>query len=190
MKNLYIYFIRSGGGCFKNVVSVSLFIISGCQFLYGQNNVVTEHQVKAVFLYNFTQFIAWPPASFKSPDEPFIIGIIGNDPFGSFLDETVAEEKIGTHPIGVQRYNDPKNIGHCHILYINSNDKESIKTILSAVSEKSILTIGDHPDFCQWGGIVRFFTDQNKIRLQINVEQSRAVGLNISSKLLSVAKTD
>jgi uncharacterized protein DUF4154 len=166
------------------------FLIFAGYFLYGQNKTATEYQVKAVFLYNFTQFIEWPQSAFDNPDDPFIIGIIGDDPFGSYLDETVAGEKFGTHPIEVQRYNDVKDVNYCHILYINTGDAESAKKILTMVSDKSILTVSDDPGFYKWGGIVRFFTENNKIRLQINVELSRAAELNISSKLLSVAKTN
>ncbi|HKR05754.1 MAG TPA: YfiR family protein [Bacteroidia bacterium] len=158
--------------------------------LCGQNKTAPEYQVKAVFLYNFTQFIEWPPSSFKEPDDPFIIGIIGDDPFGSYLDETVAGERFGTHPIKIQRYNDVKNISNCQILYISSDDVETTKKILSAVSGKGVLTVSDVPNFYKWGGTVRFFTENNKIRLQINVDLSKAEELDISSKLLNVAKTN
>ena len=173
---------------FRN--TCGLLLIFASHILFGQNRTAPEYQVKAVFLYNFTQFIEWPQTAFKSSDDPFIIGIIGEDPFGSYLDETVAGEKIGTHPIQVQRYTNVKEALNCHILYINTEDAETAREILSLTSEKSILTVGDSPGFYNWGGIVKFFTENNKIRLQINVELSRAADLNISSKLLSVAKTN
>ena len=44
--------------------------------------------------------------------------------------------------------------------------------------------------FNRYGGIIRFFTEDKRIRLQINVEKSKDAQLNISSKLLSVAKTN
>jgi len=155
----------------------------------GQSKTAAEYQIKAVFLYNFTQFIDWPATAYNSADDPFVIGIIGNNPFDHYLEEVVAEEKIGNHPIEVRYYRSIREIGNCHILYINSDDQGYVEKVLSSVAEKNILTVSDAPNFNRWGGIVRFFTEENKIRLQINVEQSKAARLNISSKLLSVAKT-
>ena len=150
----------------------------------------SEYQVKAVFLYNFTQFIDWPASAFETPDEPFVIGVIGEDPFGQYLDEAVSGEKIGSHPIQVKRFTSIKNVANCHILYINSSNQEWVGDILSIVAQKNILTVSDAPLFNKWGGIIRFYTEDNKIRLQINIAGSKAAQLNISSKLLSVAKTN
>ena len=48
-----------------------------------------EYQLKAVFLFNFAQFVEWPASAFPKPDTPLGICILGEDPFGSYLDETV-----------------------------------------------------------------------------------------------------
>ena len=149
-----------------------------------------EYQVKAVFLYNFTQFIDWPVTAFENPEEPFVIGILGDDPFGNFLDLTVKGEHIGTHPIKVKRCKDLRSAMNCHMLYINSTDREWLRTILNAVSEKNILTVSDDPYFNSLGGMIRFYTEENKIKLQINLPRSKEAQLTISSKLLSLAKID
>jgi hypothetical protein len=147
-----------------------------------------EYQLKAVFLYNFTHFIDWPPAAFESPDEPFVIGIIGNDPFGTYLEATVSGEKISNHPIAIKRYQDPKQIEHCQVLFISSGDAEVIKTILAATNNRNILTVSDADNFARMGGIIGFFTEKNKIRMQINSNAAKNAQLIISSKLLSVAQ--
>jgi hypothetical protein len=177
-------------GFLKKTWCILFCFITVSQPLQAQNKAIQEYKVKAVFLYNFTQFIDWPSSAFNSPEEPFVIGIIGEDPFGPYLEEAVAGEKIGLHPIVVRHYTNLKDVGNCHILYINSKDEDWVEKILSSVSQKNILTVSDAPNFNRLGGILRFFTEDNKIRLQINVERSKAVQLNISSKLLSVAKTN
>lgn len=158
--------------------------------LHGQNKTAGEYQVKAVFLYNFTQFVEWPESIFHSPEEPFVIGIAGENPFGSFLYETVAGEKCGTHPILIKYFNKTEDIGNCHMLYIHSEDLQEIKKILASVPPKNILTVNDIVGFAREGGMIQFYLEDNKLRLRINVERSKAAGLKISSKLLSVAKTD
>ena len=52
-----------------------------------------EYDVKAAFLYNFTKFVDWPPASFPDPNS-LKICVLGDDPFGGSL-ETVAGEQVG-----------------------------------------------------------------------------------------------
>ncbi|HSU52293.1 MAG TPA: YfiR family protein [Segetibacter sp.] len=146
-----------------------------------------EYNIKAVFLYNFTQFVDWPPSAFSNAESPFIIGILGEDPFHAALDEAVVGEKVKDHPIIVQRYHDVKDITTCHILFINLKEESKMKETLSILSGKNILTVSDMPDFAAIGGIVRFASEKNKIRLQINLPASKHADLTISSKLLQVA---
>lgn len=146
---------------------------------------VREYLVKAVFLYNFSQFVEWPPSAFNGNNAPFIIGILGPDPFGSFLDETVAGEKMNGHPMVVQRYADLKEVKACHILFINLPNQADV---LAALNNRSMLTVSDKDNFARIGGMIRFFTEKNKIRLQINPSAARAANLIISSKLLRVAE--
>src|ERR1700759_1114839 len=54
----------------------------------------TESQVEAGVVYNFSRFVEWPPQAFQSPGEPFVIGILGNDPFDGRLDEAVHGEQV------------------------------------------------------------------------------------------------
>jgi hypothetical protein len=154
----------------------------------GQDFTSSEYQVKAVFLFNFTHFIDWPDFAFESPYSTFNIGIIGPDPFGPYLDAAVEGERIGTHVIKVNRYTKLSDIKNCHILYIASQDPDEVRSILEAVKGKNILTVSDTPNFIRWGGMIRFYTEQSRIRLQINNTLARSAELKISSKLLRVAQ--
>jgi len=149
--------------------------------------VSNEYRVKAVFLYNFTQFVEWPATSFSSANAPFVIGILGDDPFGASIDETVANEKIGGHQLVVQRFRDVKDVKNCQILFINYADAERVKENLLLFTNHNTLTVGEAPNFVKTGGMIRFFTEKNKIRLQINPEAAKAAELTISSKLLRVS---
>lgn len=145
-----------------------------------------EYRIKAVFLFNFTQFVDWSPAAFASPASPFVIGILGNDPFGAAIDETVQNEKVNGHPIIVQRFHDTKELRPCHILFINHDDADQMRDDISAVG-RNTLTVSDAGGFLRAGGMIRFFTQNNKIRLQINPDAAKAADLFISSKLLRVS---
>lgn len=150
----------------------------------AQPAIPREYQIKAVFLFNFVQFVDWPPQVFSQPESPLIIGILGSDPFQSYLDEIVRGEKLNSHPLVVRRYRRPEDIGPCQVLFISRSEASRLGRILTRLKGRSILTVGDMPDFAQRGGMIRFVTVNNKIRLQINVDAAKAADLNISSKLL------
>ncbi|HVU17864.1 MAG TPA: YfiR family protein [Candidatus Didemnitutus sp.] len=146
-----------------------------------------EYQVKAVFLFNFTHFVEWPPAAFKSPDAPLVIGIFGEDPFGRTLDDVVRGEKAGLHPLVVRRIHDPAEAADCHVLFVFRSAMSNFAAVLAAVRDHAVLTVGDGDDFARRGGMIRFVTASNKIRLRINLDAVRSAGLTVSSKLLRPA---
>ncbi len=65
-----------------------------------QTAAPTEQQLKAVFVFNFSHFVAWPQNSFATPSEPFAIGVLGGDAFAAELEEAVRDERVDTHPAG------------------------------------------------------------------------------------------
>lgn len=146
-----------------------------------------EYQIKAVFLFQFAQFAEWPPPAFAAANAPFVIGIIGEDPFGAYLDEVVKDEKIGARPIVIRRFRDVAETERCHILFVSRSESARLEKIISHVDRHSVLTIGDADAFTRAGGIVRFVMEGGKVRLRINVDAAKASGLTISSKILRPA---
>lgn len=165
---------------------VIIFMFCMCRFAYAQTSA--EYQVKAVFLFNFTRFVDWPGTAFESSNSPFVIGILGNDPFGNYIDETVKDEKMGERSIIVRRYKTIKDVDNCQILFISAAEAEQSKSALQELKEKHILTVSDASNFASTGGIIGFIIENNKTRMQINIDAARAASLVISSKLLGVAK--
>jgi YfiR/HmsC-like len=158
--------------------------------LQAQNTIPLEYQLKAAFLFNFTRFINWPSQAFNSPDDPFVIGIAGNDPFGSYLDAIVEGEQVAGHHIVVVRYHDVKDIPACQILFIDIKEPAKVKEILAMADRRNTLTVSDADNFTNWGGDVQFFKEENKIKIEINIAAAKAAQLEISSKLLRVAKVN
>lgn len=147
-----------------------------------------EYQVKAVFLFNFTQFIEWPTNTFPGAKAPLTIGVLGTDPFGNFLDETVRGENANGHPIVVKRFQGAKDIKNCQILFVSQSEARKVKSILATVKKEKILTASDIEGFAQSGGTVRFVTEQHKIHFRINLEAVNDAGLMVSSQLLRLAE--
>lgn len=172
----------------------TLFALLGCALLAsGPGHAAGgespgEYQVKAVFLYNFAQFVEWPPEAFADANAPLVIGVLGKDPFGPDLDATLRNETAGNRPFVVRRYTDVAEIDVCHILFISSSEADHFGEILKALDGRSILTVGDTEGFARRGGMIRFVTERNRIRLRISLGSVTSSKLTISSKLLRLAE--
>jgi hypothetical protein len=144
-----------------------------------------EYQIKGVLLFHFLQFVTWPEVAAPGPGEPYVIGVLGRDPFGSALDAVVRQEKIGGHPIIVE----PAEIGNCHVLFIDGSLQSEWSQLAATVSRRGILTVADFDGFAQRGGMIQFYQNsEGKTRLRVNLARARECGLQISARLLRVAE--
>jgi hypothetical protein len=150
-----------------------------------QGQITPAHQVKAAFIYNFTQFVQWPSHAYEGSRSPFVIGILGENPFGSYLEELVKDEKVNGRSIEIRKFKNAADVERCHILFINKGDAAAIARSFRG---RGTLTVSDEDNFAKDGGMIRFFTANNKIRLQINPAAARAANIDISAKLLRLAE--
>lgn len=173
---------------FRIWLVVSALLFSGANGFPAQTGISKEYQVKAIFLFNFAQFIEWPTNSFSDAQVPLTIGVLGDDPFDGFLDEAVRGEKVDGHPLVIQRYQRAEDVKACQILFISGSERSHMEQILAGLNGKHILTVGDMEGFVKNGGVIRFVTEENKIHFRINVEAAKSANLTISSKMLRLAE--
>ena len=147
-----------------------------------------EYQVKAVFLFNFTQFVEWPETVFPNAASPIVIGVLGEDPFCGFLDDVVRDEQVRSRTLVIRYCRTAAEAASCHLLFIARSEYPRLEEIFAALRGRPILTVGDGDAFAQRGGIVRLLTDNKKIRFRVNVDAAHTAGLVISSKLLRAAE--
>src|SRR5207253_9647586 len=104
---------------------LALLLIAGG--LLGAAAPVSEYQLKAVFLFNFAQFVEWPPAALPLENAPFVIGVLGKDPFGAELDEVVRGETVNRHPLAVVRYRTVAAVRDCQVLVIAASELRQLE---------------------------------------------------------------
>jgi hypothetical protein len=160
-----------------------LFIIARCWAA-----APSEYQVKAVFLFNFAQFVEWPAGAFPDRQAPFVIGILGQDPFGPELDAVVRGEKVDNRSLVIERYRNIGELHNCNILFIGRTRVGELPRILATLKGRSILTVMDADEADPGGVMIRLVTRSNRIRLRIDVGAAKAGNLVISSKLLRPAE--
>jgi hypothetical protein len=154
----------------------------------GQSAVSKEYQVKAAFLFNFVQFVEWPPVAFTKPETPICIGVLGDDPFGTALDDTVHGETVQSRKLVVQRSRRVEDLKECQLIFISKSETERVHGILGDLDPFPVLTVSEAQGFAQHGGIINLYLAGNKVRFEINLAGARRKGLKISSELLSLGK--
>ncbi len=149
----------------------------------------SEYNVKALFLERFTRFIEWPEESAVNDiSQPFILGIIGENPFGTILEQIYSQKKIKDKKVEIRYISDKNEIPGCHLLFISKSEKKALSKILSFTREKQILTVSDTKKFAAQGVLINLYIVENKIRFEINELEARDSGLFISYRLLNLAK--
>jgi len=154
----------------------------------GGGPTPTEYEVKAAYLYNFAKFIDWPAEKLAEGSSPLVIGILGEDPFGNTLDATVKDKAIRNHALKIRRLDAGEDPRGCHILFVGKPQNSELDAIAEKVKDSAVLIVGETNDFLDHGGMIRFFLESDTVRFEINPAPALRARLQISSKLLSVAK--
>jgi hypothetical protein len=148
----------------------------------------TDQQVKAVFVYRFSQFVSWPAAAYSSGTEPFVIGVLGSDSFAELLEDVVRGEQVDKHPILVRSFRTAETVDPVHILFVDRSESARLEQVVALVKNRSILTVSDLDDATQRGVMIQFTNANNRIGLRINADSARSARLVMSSNLLRLAE--
>lgn len=156
------------------------------QFVCAQ---YAEYEVKAVYLEKFTRFIDWPENSALSDTaQPFVLGVLGENPFDHILDEVYKNNKIKNRKVEVKYFSDPALITECNLLYISASEKDNLLSILSRINEKPILTVSDSKGFSKKGVHINLYGTKNRFYYEINESSLVKSGFSVWAQLLSSAK--
>lgn len=179
-------FLRTGKR--QIAATLALLLLLPLRVVSGDPGADQEYALKAVFLYNFCRFIDWPPRAFGSPDEPMVIAVLGENPFGRMIEDTVKGEALRGRRLRVEYHRRISDLDRCHVLFVSASETSRADEIIAAVAGRSVVTVGETDSFLDRGGMIALTADQNRVRLRINPAALRAENLAASSKLLRVAE--
>jgi hypothetical protein len=115
------------------------------------------------------------------------ICILGEDPFGSFLDDAVRGKTVGDRPLAVHRLTDLPAGRDCKILFIAISERSRTSALLASMATSGLLTVGDTAEFTAQGGVIGLRRDGERIRMSVNLAAAEKANLRISSRVLSLA---
>jgi hypothetical protein len=156
-----------------------------------------EYSIKAGYILLFTRYVEWPPSAFATPDAPIVICVLGDDPFGSVLDETMAGQQSQQRPLSVRRVTDADAAEDCHVAFIGIQDEQPLASKqtgqwLDTLATRPVLTITETPAALPLGAMLCFVTEgedgQARIRFEASLPPMHRAGLSASSQMLVAAR--
>lgn len=167
----------------RNILRIALLALLVAVLSAGR--MQSEYEVKAAYVYRFTQFVEYPAREGK----PFVVGILGRDPFGQSIDQAFKDKKIyGRNPV-VRRISSVAEAKECDLVFIGASAAGKLPELLGEIRALPILTVADSPGLMAKGVMINLFMEDNKVRFEVNTISAKAAGLTISSRLLALAKT-
>ena len=159
-----------------------------CASLSAQSDGLTADQIKAGFLFNFTKFVEWPEDAFSNSSAPIVIAVVGVNPFGDTLGATAAGKTVGGRAVVVKQFKSDQDLRACNILFISSSEKKQSAHILESLKGSRVLTVSEIGGFARSGGAIAFLVEENKVKLEINLDAASESQLKVSAKLIGVAR--
>lgn len=173
-----------------SIVLLSLWALLSPAYAYATDAAQKEKEfhVKALFLYNFANFVEWPEDAFTTPDSKLTMCLYGSVPFGGFLD-TVDGTRIKARRLKIIRTSDAEEIKPgCHILFVGTDQLDLIHSLFQNLNHLYVLSIGNVEGFTDQGGIVNILRTRDNQKFEINLAKAIENGLLIDSDLLNLAR--
>ena len=146
----------------------------------------TEWEVKAAFLPRFARYVTWPPAAMPKGDAPFVLCVLGTDPFGAVLDQAAHSQTVDGRRIVVRRIDSAAAADGCQIAFVGSSRSQAAGQLLAALGRRPVLVVTDAGNG-RSRGIIHFSILDGRVRFFIDQSEAAQRGLTISSRLLALA---
>src|SRR2546428_13716267 len=165
-------------------------VCSGGLIARAESPAPTMHQVEAAFLFNFAKFVTWPDDAFDRSGSSLIIGVLGEDPFGAVLEETVRDKAIMGKKLAVKRFVRIQDAVKSHILFLSSSEESQLLPMLKVLEKTTVLTVSDMEEFAERGGRVPFTVEEQNVRFNVNAGAVERAELKMSAQLLKLPGID
>lgn len=168
---------------FKRFCHINLILFCWVISMSAQSDN-QEYNLKAAFIYNFTQFIEW---STPATGNEFCIGVIGSSPISAALEDIAKTKTVNGKKIIIRHFYTPEEISFCNILFIPQNNTISLDEIVEKTKSKNILTISEQEGYARRGIAINFIVMNAKLKFEANTKAINSEGLKASSQLLKLA---
>ncbi len=150
--------------------------------------VQRESAVKAAYLYRFAGFVEWPPAPQRRPDEPLVIGVLGDDVVAADLEQVVAGRTVEARPVVARRLREGEPVAGVHVLLLGVMREPRLREVITAVPGP-VLVVTQQEGGLRAGGVLNFSSEGGRVRFSASLASAVLRNLKLSARLLAVAQT-
>ena len=148
---------------------------------------LTEYQIKAGFFFNFTRFVDWPESAFVTASSPILVCVLGETPLTDLVTDVALGKVVNGRAVSIRRVKASDDLRRCNLLFISAEEERHTAEILASVKKTNTLTVGETPGFAEAGGMINFSIQENRVKLELNLEATTRAGLKVNSKLIAVS---
>ena len=170
----------------RTVVATAALAFGLCCWCRGDEPALAR--VEAAFIYNFTQFVEWPADAFHGKDAPFVVAVVGEDPFAGALEHAMAGKLANGRPVVVRHFASAEVIEGCQILFVPAAQDGAATEILAKAANRPVLTVGQTDAFMRGGGAIRLLVEDGRMKFQIDPDVVDGAKLKASAKLMKLAR--
>lgn len=145
--------------------------------------------LEAAFLFSFIKFVEWPPDAFQTVNAPLTFGVLGDDFVGYSLNGLVRGKAINGRPLQVYHLRNGDDLTRVHMLFVRESDGSRAADVMKRLNGSTVLTVSNLKGFCELGGMIRLFVEDNRVRFEVNLDAAEQARLKVSSRVLALAKT-
>jgi hypothetical protein len=146
--------------------------------------------VEAAFIYQFTNYVQWPsrkPSSVGGT-QPFVISIVGNSSVIAELQHVAATKTVKGRKIEIQMNPDAEGLKRSEIIVFTLDKVSALEDLANKTQGTGILIVSQGEGFAKHGAAINFFSENGRVRFEINRAAAEKRGLQISSQLLKLAR--
>jgi hypothetical protein len=104
------------------------------------------------------------------------------------LEDIIDRREVEGHELQVQVLKADGPTRSCHVLYLAGRVFKQTPQLIERLYDAPVLTVSDAERFADVGGITQLVTEGDRMRLVINLKAAQRARLNVSSKLLALAR--
>lgn len=146
---------------------------------------VPEHDMKAAFIFNFAVFTEWPNETLAANAPISVCANPASPMFGAL--RTLGDKLVNGHRVNVRESVAP--LRGCHVLVLDRSDRERWVQWKRDLAGATVLTVADDHAIGTDGAVIALTVEDKRIGFDIYLAPARSARLNLSSKLLRLARS-
>lgn len=167
-----------------------LLMLLGGPARAADDNAQLERAVKAAFVYQFLNYVQWPPKAFASADAPVVVGVVGvvgSPEFANELKQIVRGRTAAGRPVVVRRLDDVDSLRDMHAVFVPAAERARVATLARLAQQIGVLLVTETEDGLTLGSTINLRVDEGRVRFEVALDTAEHSGLRISSRLLGLA---